>query len=195
MTNLIGSFVVATIMVSSGSPASSKGAIPLYDAFNSLCVATNTQPDLIEKAIKVSPFKITQRGSASTAKPIPMSTTLWDMAYEGHKMTLAIGESQEPLGTTMVTNTQNCTITSFSNEDASIDAIRRWVGLPGNSNKSPGVTLYEFQMQGSSRISLEGGDAEKIAKTEGRAWHIAIINGQNMGSVMLTRYLTPRLAR
>ncbi|HEY4075336.1 MAG TPA: hypothetical protein VGM26_00255 [Rhizomicrobium sp.] len=183
-------FASLALLLASGHAAGA-ATMPLYDAFHTLCAATDAQPDLIAKAIKISPFKITPRTTASTPGPIPISVALWDMEVEGHKMSLAIGRSQEPMGTAMITDTQTCTVTSFGNEDASIGAIRKWAGLPG---KGSDLTLYEFQLQGGKRIALEHGDAEIAAKTEGRARHIAIITRSNLGSVMLSRYLPPHPA-
>ena len=184
-------FASVALLLASGHAAGA-ATMPLYDAFNTLCVATHAEPGLIAKAIKISPFKITHRTAASTPGPIPMSTDLWDMEVEGHKMSLAVGHSQEAMGTAMITDAQNCTITSFASEDASIGAVRKWAGAPG---KGSGVTLYEFQMQGGKPIALEHGNAEKAAEIEGRAWHIAITTRPNMGSVALTHYLPPHPAQ
>jgi hypothetical protein len=159
---------------------------PLFEAFQEFCVDTEARLDVITKAVNAADFEIRKRTSASTNFPIPMSVTIWDMTFGGHKMTLNAGHSTEPDGPMMVTEVDNCGVWSSANEDGSIAELRKWAGPPSRSSSM--VTNYDFEVQGETRVPLKDEVSRHSAQAAGRAWHLTIIDDKTNAQVTLSHY-------
>jgi len=162
----------------------SKADRPLFDAFQEFCVETDARFDVITKAVNAADFEIRKRTSASTNFPMPMSVTIWDMTFEGHKMMLNAGHTTEPAGPAMVTEVDNCGFSSSANEDRGIAELRKWAGPPSRASST--MTLYDFEVQGETRIPLKDEASRHAAQAAGHAWHLTIIDGKTNAQVTLS---------
>jgi hypothetical protein len=101
-------------------------------------------------------------------------------------------------------------VSSFVNEDASIVAIRNWVGVPPDYISRGNPILYSFHYQelGSPivgivtphyRVIRSPWPADKIAydmaKAEGRIWAIDMLQAPYGARVGLTHDLAPPISR
>jgi len=85
-------------------------------------------------------------------------------------------------------------VRSFVNEDASIEAIRNWVGVPPAyiSRGNPISYFFDYQESGSVRSTLPAAKiANDIARAEGRTWSLVVLQSQDGASVQLVRRLAP----
>jgi hypothetical protein len=144
---------------------------PLFAAFKSFCLDAGADADQVKLAVQMAGGKPHNPPGGSTTTPWPMTATSWDIAVQGHRMILNIGTAHPPgrSGTT------DCILTSFSDETASIAALRKWVGIP-KSHGDQTVEFYDFDQDGSVR---------KL----GNSWHMAILSGAN--SFQFTHDLPP----
>ncbi len=186
-----GPFNNAPPKVAFGNRITSSIQMPMYDAFRKFCLDTGVQSEAVEKAVTISGIKFHRRGPTSTANLMPMDLTMWDMDFEGHKLTLNVGHSTENFGHAMVQRSTACSIVSWGgNEDASIAALFKWAGIsPTADQRRLGVTLYEFEVRGTAMVPLKDDDAGRLAKAEGRTWLLTIIGGTP--AVTLAHYFPP----
>lgn len=143
-----------------------------------------------------------------------MTVTVWDITTGGHSMFVSAGTQQvPPMGGRPEENSNHCAVSSFVNEDASIEAIRNWVGVPSDyiSRGNPILsTLYTFHYQelGSPIVGIvtphfravrSPWPADKIAydmaKAEGRIWSIDMLQARDSAYVGLAHDLAPPIPR
>lgn len=169
----------AVLAADFGNEIKSSTKMPMYDAFRKFCLDTGVQSEAIEKTVAISGIRFHKRGPSSTTNPMPMDLTMWDMDFEGHKLTLNAGHSTEPYGQAMVRKSTTCSIVSWDkNEDASIAALFKWAGIsPTADQRRRGVTFYEFEVRGSAMLPLKDDDAGRLARAGGRTWLLTIIRG------------------
>jgi hypothetical protein len=165
-----------------------------YDAFKTFCADTGARPDSVRAAVEAAPFATPIQPPASTTNPYPMTAAGWNVNWNGHPFTVNTGTSQAPHGPKLVMGTVSCVISSRTNEDAGIAAIREWVGVqsdPGSSSSS-GVKYYSYREDGSGRTTIIGDDAAfKSSKNEGKAWLLTVIQKADFASVQLMHFLMP----
>ncbi|MDR3528457.1 MAG: hypothetical protein P4L57_14390 [Rhizomicrobium sp.] len=176
-----------------GNEITSSTRMPMYDAFRRFCLTTGAQAEAIEKAVIISGIQFHKRGPAATVDPMPMDTTAWDMDFEGHQLTINAGHTTEPHGSAMVQKSNTCTINSWhSNEEASVTALHKWAGIsPSADQRRRGLTLYAFEVRGTIIVALEDDDAGRLAKAQGRTWHLMIQQSASGAAVMLTHNSLP----
>jgi ankyrin repeat protein len=157
--------------------------LPLFDAFKAYCVDTNAQPDAIKQAVEAAGG--TPRRPGSTLGPTPMTTAGWDISVSGHSLLVSAGTSMPPNGHGKLLNMSACSIQSFSNEDASVEAIRRWVGVAPD-RVSSGLYLYTYKETGSRRSAVSKEEvARSMSDPDGRVWSLSVLPT----NVMLSHYL------
>jgi hypothetical protein len=89
-------------------------------------------------------------------------------------------------------------VNSFVNDDASIEAIRNWVGVPpaNISRGNPTIYFFDYQELGSVRSTLPTAKtAYDMAKIEGRTWSLVVLQSQDGASVQLVHHLAPPIPR
>jgi hypothetical protein len=89
-------------------------------------------------------------------------------------------------------------VTSFVNDDASIEALRDWVGIPPGHvlRGNPTIYFFDYQEQGSVRSALPTKSAHDksaydMTKVEGRLWSLVVLQSQDGASVQLVHHLAP----
>jgi hypothetical protein len=89
-------------------------------------------------------------------------------------------------------------VSSFVNDDASVEAIRNWVGVPPANvlRGNPTIYFFNYQEQGSARSTLPTAQtAYDMAKLEGRIWSLVVLQSQDGASVQLVHHLAPPIPR
>jgi hypothetical protein len=89
-------------------------------------------------------------------------------------------------------------VTSFVNDDASVEALRDWVGIPPGHvlRGNPTISFFDYQEQGSVRSTLPTAkSAYDMAKVEGRLWSLVVLQSQDGASVQLVHHLAPSIRR
>ena len=107
-------------------------------------------------------------------------------------------------------NSNHCTVRSFVNEDASIEAIRNWVGVPPDyvSQGNPILFIFHYQELSSPIVGIVTPHyravrstlpADKIAydkaKAEGRTWALDLLQAQDGARAGLAHYLARPIPR
>ena len=131
----------------------------------------------------------------ATAWPFSMTVTTWDITAGGHSMYVSAGTQQvPPIQNRPEEHSNQCIVRSFVNEDASIEAIRNWVGVPPAhiSQGNPIIYFFDYQELGSIRSTLPAAKvAYDMAKVEGRTWSLVVTQSQDGASVQLVHHLAP----
>src|SRR5262249_50829150 len=94
---------------------------------------------------------------SARGSPWPMTTTSWEITAGGHSMWVYAGTQQAPsIHNRPEENSNQCTVRSFVNEDASIEAIRNWVGVPPAyiSRGNPILYIFHYQELGSPIVGI-----------------------------------------
>jgi hypothetical protein len=206
----LGPILIATVAILTAGADAQAHDPPLFAAFKSFCVDTGASPDAVKSAVEAAGGK--QRvPPTGTAWPWPMTVTVWDITTGGHSMFVSAGTQRvPPIQNRPEENSNQCTVSSFVNEDASIEAIRNWVGVPPAyiSRGNPILYIFHYQELGSAIVGIVTPHyravrsplpADKIAfdmaTAEGRTWALHMHQSQDGASVGLAHYLAPPIPR
>jgi hypothetical protein len=164
---------------------------PLFAAFKSFCVNTGAGPDAAKPAVEMAGGKPFKEGATST--PYPMTMKSWLITIDGHQMIVSAVSSRAPYGHGRTAGTNQCDITSDTNEDSSIAAIQKWVGVSPYRSSIDGpntFSFYDYQEQGSLRLPLPTDKAAvKSTMEAGHSWNLVVTKSQGMASISLTHML------
>src|SRR5215831_5330456 len=202
--------LIATIAILTAGTDAQVPDPPLFATFKAFCVDTGASPASVKSAVEAAGGKQRVPPSA-TASPWPMTVTIWDVTRGGHSMHVSAGTQQvPPMGGRPEENSNHCTISSFVNEDASIEAIRNWVGVPPAyfSRDNRIHYFFDYQELGSPLVGIVTPHYRAVrstlpadktaydrAKVEGRIWSLAVTRFQDGASVDLAHYLAPPIPR
>jgi len=206
----LGPILITTVAILTAGADAQVHNPPLFAAFKAFCIDTGASPDVVKSAVEAAGGK--QRVPLSaTASPWPMTLTVWDITMGDQSMYVSAGTQQvPPIQNRPEENSNHCKVSSFVNEDASIEAIRNWVGVPPAyiSRGNPVLYIFHYQELGSPivgivtphyRAARSTLPADKIAydtaKAEGRTWSLDVLQAQGGASVGLTHYLAPPTPR
>jgi hypothetical protein len=191
-----GSILIATAFLTAGASAQTHDP-PLFAAFKTFCIDTGAKPDAVKTAIEAAGGK--QHAASATAQPFTMTVTSWDITAGGASLNVSAGTGQAPpIQNRAGENSNQCVVTSFVNDDASIEALRNWVGVPPGHvmRGNPTMYFFDYQEQDSARSPLPTArSAYDMAKAQGRLWSLVVFQVQDGASVQLVHHLAPSIPR
>src|SRR5215468_1670386 len=194
----LGPILIATIAILTAGADAQVHDPPLFAAFKAFCVDTGASPEAVKSAVEAAGGKQHALPGA-TAWPFPMTVTSWDITTGGHSMHVSAGTQQvPPVQNRPEENSNQCIVRSFVNEDASIEAIRNWVGVPPGyiSQGNPISYFFDYQESGFVRSTLPAAKiAYDMAKAEGRTWSLVVLQSQDGASVQLVHRLASPIPR
>lgn len=162
----------------------------LFAAFKTYCLNAGADADQVKLAVELAGGKAHNPPMGSTDKPWPMTVMSWDITVQGHKMSLSIGTAHPPHGPNAVSNTTDCVISSFYDESASMDALRKWVGVPRDP-KMPFPEFYSFRQEGMTHATVANDNSLRMAEDNGYLWQLVLIGKNSLQSVQLIHTLPP----
>jgi len=196
----LGPILIATVAIPTAGADAQVHDLPPFAAFKTFCIDTGTSPDAVKSAVEAAGGKQRVPPSA-TASPWPMTVTIWDITTGGHSMHVSTGTQRvPPMGGRPEANSNHCIVSSFVNEDASVEAIRNWVGVPPDHISQGNPVLYSFNYQelGSPIVGMVAPHYRAVrstlpadktaydrAKAEGRIWSLGVLQSQDGASVQL----------
>lgn len=194
----VGPILIATVAILTAGADAQVHDPPLFAVFKAFCVDTGASPDAVKSAVEAAGGR--QHGpSGATASPFPMTVTTWDITAGGHSLNVSAGTQQvAPVQNRPEANSNSCIVNSFVNHDASIEAIRNWVGVPpaNISRANPTIYYYNYQQLGSVPSTLPTDKAAyHVAEIEGRVWSLVVLQSQDGASVQLVHQLAPPVPR
>jgi hypothetical protein len=180
------------LIITNGAHAQN-ASVPFYDAFTTFCSNTGATPDLVKAAVEAAPLSHLSGAPGSTTFPYPMTVTNWNVNWNGNNYTVASLTARSPYGPNQIMESNSCTITSRADDDASVAAIRKWVGVQPNPSSRPdsGITYYDYREDGSLRVATISDAAVKSAETAGKAWTMTVILQPGFVSVQLVHFRGP----
>jgi hypothetical protein len=194
----LGATLFATIAIMTAGADALADEPPLLAAFRAFCVDTGANPDAVKSTVEAAGGK-QQTPSGATAWPFSMTVTTWDITTGGHSLNVSAGTQQVPsIRNRPQANSNQCIVNSFVNEDASIEAIRSWVGVPPANvlRGDPNTYFYNYQQSGSVRSPLPTDEvAYHTAEIEGRVWSLVVLQLQTGASLQLVHHLAPSIPR
>jgi hypothetical protein len=207
----LGPIVIATVAILTAGADAQVHDPPLFAAFKAFCIDTGASPDSVKSAVEAAGGKQLGPSGAIVESPWPMTVTTWDVTTGGHSMWASAGTQQAPpLRGRPEENSNHCTISSFVNEDASIEAIRNWVGVtPVYFSRDNRIHyFFHYQELGSPIVGIVSPHYRAVrstlpadktaydwAKVEGRIWSLAVTRFQDGASVDLAHHLAPPIPR
>jgi len=194
----LGSILIATVAILTAGADAQALDPPLFAAFKAFCIDTGASPDAVKSVVEAAGGKLHAPPGATTF-PFPMTVTTWDVATGGHSMWVSAGTQQvPPIQNRPEENSNNCTVRSFVNDDASVEAIRNWVGVPPAdvSRSNPIRYSFHYQELGSVRSALPADKtASDMATAEGRTWLLVVLQSQDGAAVQLVHFLARPIPR
>ena len=194
----VGPILIATVAILTAGADAQALDPPLFAAFKAFCIDTGASPDAVRSAVEAAGGKL-HAPPAATTSHLPMTVTIWDIATGGHNMSVSAGTQQvPPIHNRPEENSNHCTVQSFVNEDASVEAIRNWVGVPPAHVSRGNLINYSFHYQefGSVRSALPADKiASDMATAEGRTWLLVLLQSQDGASVQLMHFLARPIPR
>lgn len=171
--------LAASVIVIASSANAQNAETPLFATFKSFCIDTAAQPLAVKAAVEAAGG--TQDPSGSVTGPFPMTAAVWVITVGGRKMTVLAGRGRVPPEPPQIV----CSISSQDTEDASVAAIRDWVGVPPFSPSQPlpsWLTIYKFQENGSVRIPITDEAALRAADARGVTSSLVVIQPPSGGT-------------
>lgn len=148
---------------------------PLFAAFKAYCLKAGGDPEQVKLAVEMRGGKLAEHPGGATDTPWPMTVTNWDITTHGHKMILSVGTSHPPRGG----DSTNCVIDSFSDETDSMEALRKWAGVPRDPNHTF-PEFYNFYLDGGAHKAIQDTDAFRVAAKNGNIWSLALIGKSSL---------------
>jgi len=200
----LGPIMIATVAILTPGADAQVHGLPLFAAFKAFCVDTGASPHAVKSAVEAAGGKQHAPPSA-TASPWPMSVTTWDITTGGRSMYVSAGTQRvPPIKNRPEENSDHCTVSSFVNEDASIEALRNWVGVAPDYVSHPIPYIFNYQEVGSPIVGIAAPHYRAVrstlptdktaydkAKAEGRTWALHVLQAQDGARVGLAHYPAP----
>jgi hypothetical protein len=81
----------------------------------------------------------------------------------------------------------NCLVELWGHDDASMNAIRKWIGVPAvkNDEDADKSEVYFFQIVGSAHMAIVGAAAAEAAIAERRCWSVSLERDSTSDKVYL----------
>jgi hypothetical protein len=192
----LGPILIATAFFIVGANAWAHDP-PLFAVFKAFCIDTGANPAAVKSAIEAVGGK--QHAAGATEQPFTMTVTSWDVTAGGASLNVSAGTQQaSPAQNRAEENSNHCVVTSFVNDNASIEALHSWVGIPPDHvlRGNPTISFFNYQEQGSVRSTLPTSKSVyDMAKVEGRLWSLVVLQSQDGASVQLVHHLAPPIPR
>jgi hypothetical protein len=161
MRNLTRSLIAAVVTLALVAPGQSAerpdkwwetSKLPLYGAFIAFCVETNAELDAVKAAVEAAGGKQSRPRWTDENGPLDSTVTIesWDITVSKNSLSVTAGFwlSHHP----RVPSTMNCSINSWDKDGESVDALKRWAGVPGGPLTENGETLvYSYYLDQSGR--------------------------------------------
>ena len=165
------------------------GETPLFADFIQFCVDTGAMPEAVKATVEAAGGTLHSPPGAASS-PVPMMVTTWEHFRSNQRLTISAGTQHVPAtDNSLAFDFHHCIATSFVNEDASMAAIRNWVGVPPDRNFG-GLMFYSFLAVGSERLPVtDSSDRARSARSQDGEWNLLIIQHANGGSVQLSHVL------
>jgi hypothetical protein len=150
----LGPILIASVAILTAGVEAQAHDPPLFAAFKAFCIDTGASPDAVKSAVEEAGGKQRVPPSAMEESLWPMTMTIWDITTRGHSVFVSAGTLQvPPMGGRPEENSDHCAVSSFVNEDASIEAIRNWVAVPPD-HISHGNHTFLYQELGSPIVGI-----------------------------------------
>lgn len=206
----LGPILIAIVAILTAGADAQVHDTPLFAAFKAFCLDTGASPDTVKSAVEAAGGK-QHAPSSATAWPFPMTVTIWDITTGGHRMYVSTGTQWvPPMGSRPEANSNHCIVNSFINEDASVEAIRNWVGVPPDHISQGNSVLYylNYQELGSLIVGIVAPHYRAVrstlpadktaydrARAEGRIWSLGMLQSQDGALVQLMHDLVQPIPR
>ena len=192
---LCGALALIVLLASSAAgraddsvPANGTGGLELFAAFKRFCVDTGASPDAMKAAVEAAGGTFKTQGDTGDGL-VFMTVTSWNYVADGQYFIISAGTMRVSAFADQPRKySRECTIFTSGDVDASVAAIREWVGVPSFSVSNE-ATGYYFQVLGSARLRMDpSNDATRTAKSEGRERLLVVIQKPHWASVQLNAY-------
>jgi hypothetical protein len=181
--------LAAVLLISASDQLFAKEDTPLYDLFQSLCVDTKANPELIRKALKVADVQPHEHAMPpSGTPPMQLSGTDWDFNIGPRKFSLTAIHGVHPYGHAMFANSDACSVVSWGEDKASLVALNEWIGRKGD----PGAfARLDFTFDGSKLVPLPDDASVSAAMKTGTSWTATIMTYGSGGTATLDHLGVP----
>jgi hypothetical protein len=187
--------LIASMAMGAGAPAQTTDP-PLLAAFKAFCVATGARPDAVKQAVEAvggtvfNPTGIYREKSP----PLEMTLTVWNWAVGSYAMKISAGSLHDLSAPDGSRDLESCAIRGEGKDDASVEAIREWVGVaPDPKRSSPPMFIFNFEERAGVRSPLPASDAAyRVANTEGRLWSLHLFGSDQLAGAELQHFLAAR---
>jgi hypothetical protein len=190
--------LIVAITSLAGDASAQNDVTPLWTAFKTFCIDTGAKPDAVEAAVVKAGGVLKNR--VDTQWPYPMKGAFLEYVIAGDRLSVQTMKSHIPQFISMgdlygeqcmigtITNDTN------SNDDISVAAIRRWVGIPPVRQMiTPDIGSsegYIYRETETGRIALEpNSEAMHKASAEGQEWVLVILQMHGHAGVQLGHIL------
>jgi hypothetical protein len=124
---------VVALFFLAGSAGAQNTDPPMFSAFRQFCVVTDAKPSAVKSAIEGAGGILRTASDAPeySGSNVEIITTTWDYTTDGTSMVVTV-RAHRVLGSgpTGEMTDEFCGIRSNANEDASVDALIHWIGVP-----------------------------------------------------------------
>jgi hypothetical protein len=142
---------------------------PLFAAFKTFCVDTGTKVSEVGAAVLAAGGTFRNRRSTDN-----MSITVWSLNFRRGRMSVeatGIYPSRLKNGDS---DMEACTIFYTGDDDASVAALQKWVGVPRQYCVLQSPCYYEYQVHDSAHEPIMSNAEQLSARMRGQDWTLML---------------------
>jgi hypothetical protein len=177
---------------------------PLFSAFKKFCAETDAKPDAVKAAIKGAGGRLSKGPVNSGGWPFAVGLTIWNVTIEGRDIDVSASVQRIPPRLNKPTsNSDTCILNEFAADDASVEGIRKWIGVPpsnvmgpdkvslGDGKKASGLTIYNYgyTIAGDEHVPIKDQSSLHEAERQGRYWSVVVLSDGHSASVQFAHEL------
>jgi hypothetical protein len=168
---------VSAVLIVTPPGRAADSPAPMFAAFLKFCVATGAKPDAMKTAVEMA-GGVARNPPGATDWPFRVTTQSWDYTTLGHELTVSAGTANPPAhGNRPGVASINCIINSTAPDDASLEALRRWAGVPVSDKNAGGLTYYYFRDRKDTHVPIVARNAADWQAIEAEGyWTLVLIH-------------------
>ena len=169
--------LIASSLALAASHAQAEDA-PLFAVFKTFCIDTHGQLDPLRAALQSAGGKLVDPSPVVTkVEDSTITTTIWEVSVLGRDYRVSFVDLRSGFETAQGRYSEDCGVETVLDDEASLVAARRWIGIPPSHAYSNvmDMELYDFQQSGDQIAPLpDDADAFKKLELSGRVWALSL---------------------
>jgi hypothetical protein len=165
---------------------------PLFVVLKAICLETGAHVDVVKAKIEAAGGKLIGPAGTSSGDVFQIQSTIWQHVIAGKTIRISAGTLQAASKSGPIDIAEGCGVELDGRDDASIDALRRWVGVAPTKvmKEDPVQYIYEYQDQAGKRSAFPSAQPAQLeAVAAGQVWKLQVYPSPEHPSARVWHFL------